>query len=396
MSVFQYNALTREGRLMKGTLEASDHQQAELTLKGMNLDIQSLSKDDKIETKSSVSRSELLLFNQQLAAMAQSGIPLEKGIRQIASEVASKTSRILLEGIATDLENGMPPEQVFDKRKSQFPVLYGRIVKAGIRTGRLSDMLVSLNKHLITTIQMRQALIEATTYPLIISFVALVVLSAIIKFIVPTFATTFTDMGSEIPAITNMILTCPNYVNYVWLGLAAIILSICLLVFIGRRNQSVQKKLESFYGRLPFIGRMYRYSGLSRLADSLALLVNSGCDIPEALELAAETTGRSKLTGDCAIVANRIRSGENLMEAAQGMKQLPGLFMYSAQLGIQRNELSDNLYSVSEMYQQQAKITSGRLSAILTPLLVVFLGIIIGTIVIALFMPMVKMIEDLG
>lgn len=396
MSVFQYNALTIQGRLMKGTLEASDHHQAEQTLKEMNLDIQSLSKENKVETKSAVSRSELLLFNQQLMAMAQSGIPLEKGIRQIASEVASNKSRKLLEDIATDLESGMPPEQVFDRQSGKFPVLYGRIIKAGIRTGRLSDMLVSLNKHLTITIQMRQALIEAITYPMIIFCVALIVLSSVVKFIVPHFASIFDEMGSRIPAITSMVLSWPGYVNYVWLALAAIVMAVFILASVSRTNKSVQLKLESFYTVLPLIGRMYRYSGLSRLADSLALLVNSGCDIPEALELAAEATGRSKLTEECSVIADRIRSGENLMEASQGMKQLSGLIIYSAQLGIQRNELADNLYSVSEMYQQQAKVSSSRLSATLTPLLIVFLGVIIGVIVISLFMPLVRMLEDLG
>ncbi|MBN2842740.1 MAG: type II secretion system F family protein [Sedimentisphaerales bacterium] len=396
MSVFQYHALTRQGRLMKGTLEAADQQQAEQSLKDMNLDIQMLSKDNTARSHSVVGRSELLLFNQQLSAMAQSGIPLEKSIRHIAAEVATAGSRNLLMGIADDLEAGLPAEQVFEKRKGQFPVLYGRIVKAGIRTGRLSEMLVSLNRHLITAIQMRQTIIEAVTYPAVVAFVALIVLSWIIGYMVPTMRPIFADMGSEIPAITGFILSSPEYVKYVWLGLVVLGISIWLLVHIGKSNAAVQRKLEWFYLHIPLVGRMYRFSGLSRLADALALLVNSGCDIPEALELAAETTGRSRLIRDCGIIAGRIRSGESLVEAGQGIEQLPGLFLYSAQLGIQRNELSDNLYSMSDMYQQQAKINCSRLSALLTPTLLVFLGLFIGFIVLSMFMPMVNMIEDLG
>ncbi len=396
MSVFQYHALTKQGRLMKGTLEAADQQQAELTLKEMDLDIQMLSKDTTPRSHTVVSRSELLLFNQQLSAMAQSGIPLEKCIRHIACEVAGSSSRKMLEEIANDLEAGQPPDQVFEKRKGRFPVLYGRIVKAGIKTGRLSEMLVSLNRHLITAIQMRQALIEAITYPAVVALVALVVLSWIIGYMVPSMKTIFADMGSEIPLVTSFILCWPEYIKYVWITLAGLGLAGWLLTVIGRNNPAVQRKLEWLYLHLPLVGRMYRFSGLSRLADALALLVNSGCDIPEALELAAETTGRSRLIRDCGIVAGRIRSGESLIEAGQGVEQLPSLFMYSAQIGIQRNELSDNLYSMSDMYHQQARINCSRLSALLTPILLVFLGLLIGFIVLSMFMPMVKMIEDLG
>lgn len=396
MSVFQYHALTRQGRLMKGTLEAADQQQAEQSLKDMNLDIQMLSKDNTARSHSAVGRSELLLFNQQLSAMAQSGIPLEKSIRHIAAEVATAGSRKLLMGIADDLEAGLPAEQVFEKRKGQFPVLYGRIVKAGIRTGRLSEMLVSLNRHLITAIQMRQTIIEAVTYPALVALVALVLLSWIIVYMIPMMRPIFADMGSEIPAITGFILCWPEYIKYVWIALAVLGISIWFLTHIGKSNAAVQRKLEWLYLSLPLVGRMYRFSGLSRLADALALLVNSGCDIPEALELAAETTGRSRLSRDCGIVAGRIRSGESLIEAGQGVEQLPGLFMYSAQMGIQRNELSDNLYNMSDMYQQQAKISCGRLSAMLTPMLLVFLGVLIGFIVLSMFMPLVAMMESLG
>ena len=396
MAVFKYHALTDSGRLMKGTLEAASKEQADQALQEMNLKVEMLEKDTQVNTERIVNRSELLLFNQQLASMTQAGIPLDKGIREIAGDVASGSTRKLLEGIADDLEKGVAVDQAFEKRKSLFPVLYGQIVKAGIKSGRLNEMLVSLNKHLITSIQMRQTLIEALTYPAIVFIVALTVITGVLKGVVPSFKGVISDMGSDIPPMTQWILTWPRYVDYAWLGLILITVAIVFTHYYARYSKPLKSNLEGLYGCLPVIGRMYRCSGLSKLADSLALLINSGSDIPDAIELAAATTGRQGIITDCNTIAQRIRSGENFVEASEGCNTLPGIFMYSAQLGIQRNELSDNLYNLSEMYQEQTRIFRGRIQAILTPIMIVFLGFVISLIVIGLFMPLVRMIEDLG
>ncbi len=395
MAIFKYHALTRNGQLMKGSLEASDEGQARSLLTDMNLDVQLIDIDKTHTTASAVNRSELLLFNQQLASLAASGIPLEKGIRQIASEVAGRPIRKLLEEIADDLEKGEPVEQVFEKRKSRFPLLYGKIMKAGIVSGRLSEMLVSLNKHLVTATQMRQAIIEAITYPLVIFFVAAIIITGIVTFIIPSFGVMYADMGSDLPAITEFLLMWPEFIGYFWLVLFLTVGGSYIIHLYSLRSFSMRVALEGVYSKIPFLGRMYFYNGLSRLADNLGLLINSGSDIPEALEMAAETTGRQSLIKECNKISSRIRHGENLVEATQDCTVIPGLFMYSAQLGIQRNELVDNMYSISEMYRQQTKIASGRLASVLTPVMIVCLGGSIAVVVLALFLPMVKMIEDL-
>ena len=397
MSIFKYHALTDSGRLMKGTIEAADREQADQALKEMNLKIELLEKDSQTYVERSVNRSELLLFNQQLASMTQAGIPLDKGIREIAGDVASGPTRRLLQEIADDLEKGIAVDQAFEKRKSMFPVLYGRIVKAGIKSGRLNEMLVSLNKHLVTAIQMKQTLIEALTYPAIVFMVSLVIFTGISKLIIPSFGDIFHDMGNELPLITEFVVfQVPILVNYVWLG---IILVLVVIIFSGiscRQSTEYKAFIEKIYAQLPVVGRMYSCSGLSKLADSLALLINSGSDIPDAIELAAEATDREGIKKDCFTIAQRIRSGENFIEASQGCSNLPGIFMYSAQLGIQRNTLSENLYNISQMYHEQVKIFRGRVTAIVTPLMIVCLGFIISFCVIGLFLPLVKLIEDLG
>ena len=380
---------------MKGSVEAANSQQAEDMLLEMNLELQSLEKDTKQESKNPVGRSELLLFNQQLSAMAASGVPLEKGIRHISNEASFGSTKKLLQNIADDLENGIPADQAFDKHSKYFPVLYGKIVKAGIQSGRLNEMLISLNKHLVTSIQMRQSLIEAITYPLVVFLVAVAVLTWIFTSVVPSFRGLYAEWMA-MPPITELLFKLSAVFQYLWIVILIVMIAIVLLVKFGSSVPSLQRRLESVYNGLPIIGRMYRSSALSKLADSLALLIASGSDFPDALELAAETTGRERLSFECHTIAHRVRQGENIIEASSDCKELPGIFMYSAQLGIQRNMLTDNLYNISDMFYQQAKVASVRLSALLTPILIVLLGLSISGVVVGLFLPMVAMIEDLG
>ncbi len=156
MATFEYSALTASDRLMKGIIEAGSPQEASELLIQMRLKVNSLEKAIPEKPKTPIARTEFLLFNQQLASLTKAGIPLEKGLRELSKDVASRPMRKLIDSIVSDLEAGVSIERAFEKRKEHFPPLYGRILKAGVETGRLSEMLTSLNRHLEISNQTRQ------------------------------------------------------------------------------------------------------------------------------------------------------------------------------------------------------------------------------------------------
>ncbi|MCK5173499.1 MAG: type II secretion system F family protein, partial [Planctomycetes bacterium] len=144
MATFEYNALTSGGRLMRGTIEAASHEQAGELLTDMQLTVNEITKAVEKPAKTAVGRNEFLMFNQQLASITKAGIPLEKGLRELAKEAGSRSMRKLITDIVSDLEQGLPIDTAIEKRQKYFPALYGRILKAGVETGRLSEMLTSL------------------------------------------------------------------------------------------------------------------------------------------------------------------------------------------------------------------------------------------------------------
>ena len=396
MAVFEYQALTPSGRLMKGTVEAPDPSRASEVLAEMKLTVQSVAQAPSTPRRSPIGRNEFLLFNQQLASITKAGIPLEQGLRQVAADVQTRRVRRLVSALADDLQAGMGVEEAFRRREGSFPPLYGQIVKAGICTGRLSEMLTSLNRHLEIGSQTCRIIFDATAYPLVVLAMAAVLLTAVVRFVIPSFEPIFADMGEHLPSLTRWLMVAADHVFFFWLVVAAAVGALMLTVMLLRTHPQGRRFKESVYLRVPVLGRVYHRSLMARLTDAMAMLIEAGLDMPACLRLAAGATGSETLKQQCEQVAQRIEQGSNFVEAGQGCAVVPQLFFYSVQLGYQRNELTDNLRSLSEMYTQQARTNQTRLQAMLLPVMLIVVGGIIGTTITAMFLPMVSFISNLS
>jgi len=397
MATFQYNALTAAGRLMKGTIEAGSPAEATETLKQMELNVSMLEKAKSEPLRTPVGRNEFLLFNQQLASITKAGVPLERGLRELSRDVASPGMRRLIASVADDLEAGMPIEDAFGKREKQFPPLYGRILKAGVETGRLSEMLTSLNRHLELAGHTRRIVFEAVSYPAVILALGAIIITGVFWFVIPQFKPVLQEMvGGKLNPLTAGVLALSDHVVSFWLTVGVLI-AIAVVALMSFSTTPAGRRLrESLFLRVPVIGRLYYNSVLSRMAEAMAVLVGAGCDIPEALRLGAVSSGSEKLLLDSEIVAGQVERGANLLEAGRGVRMLPRLFLYSIQLGAQRNELQDNLYSLGEMHADQARVGQSQLQIVLLPLLLIVIGGVIAVAILSMFLPMIQVVTSLS
>lgn len=397
MAIFKYNALTSAGRLMKGTLEAGSPEDAKDLLGQMGLTVNSLEKSKAAPLKTAIGRNEFLLFNQQLASITQAGIPLERGLRELARDVSSKSMRQLISDIAADLEAGVGIEEAFGKREKHFPPLYGRILKAGVETGRLSEMLTSLNRHLELAGHTRRIIFEAVSYPAVIFILASMIVTLVFTFIIPQFGVVLQEMiGGELNAVTKAVLGLAENVVPLWMGVGVLVAILIAVFAVLSSSPSGRRLKEGLLLSVPVIGRLYHHSVLSRMAEAMSMLVGAGCDLPECLRLGAVTTGSEKLVLDSDRLAGRIEQGVNLLEAGDLSGMLPRLFLYSAQLGAQRHELQDNLHSLGDMYADQARASQTRLQAVLLPVMLVVVGGFMATIILAMFLPMIQVVTSLS
>ena len=396
MAIFEYNALTQADRLMKGTIEASSPQEAAESLKQMKLNVNSLEKIRYGGSKTSIGRNEFLLFNQQLASIAKAGIPLEKGLRELSADIGSRKMRKLVTDIADDLENGMSIEKAFEKRQRIFPSLYGRILKAGVETGRLSQMLTNLNRHIEMSNQTRKIIFEATSYPAIVFFMAAVLVSFVYIIIIPQFVNVLREMtGGDLPALTLLIFRIAKNIIPFWGGIAALAGGVIILNILLSATPAGRRVRESFLMNIPIIGRLHHSSILAKMAESMAVMIAAGVDMPNCLRLSADASGSEGLIYETGFLANQIENGTNIMQAGQFCRIIPKLFFYSVQLGSQRNELEDNLHSLAQMYVEQVRCSQARMQVILLPLMLILVGGFIGITVIGLFLPLIKIVTSL-
>ena len=398
MATFEYNALTSAGRLMKGTIEAGTNQEADDLLKQMQLVVNSVEKATLKKPKTAIGRNEFVLFNQQLASITKAGIPLERGLRELAGDISSRSMRRLVDAIADELEAGVSIDKAFEKRQKHFPPLYGRILKAGVETGRLSEMLTSLNRHLEMANQTRRIIFEAMAYPAVIMVLAAVILTGVFMFIIPQFGSVLEEMtgGGELPGITRLFFSMSKNVVPFWTAVGFVIAVIVALFAMLSASAAGRRFKESLLLRIPVIGRVYHSSMLSRMAEGLAIMVAAGSDMPVSLRLSSGATGSDKLILESEALAAQIEQGANILEAGQLCRMIPRLFLYSIQLGTQRNELQDNLYSLGQMYTEQARCGQARLQAVLLPVMLIGVGCILAITILAMFMPMIGIITSLS
>jgi len=396
MATFEYDALTSSGRLMKGTIEAGSHEQASEMLVDMQLTVNEISKAKEKMPKSAIGRNEFLLFNQQLASITKAGIPLEKGLRELAKDVGSRSMRKLITEIADELEAGVGIEEAVEKRKKRFPALYGLILKAGVQTGRLSEMLTSLNRHLEIGVRTKRIIFESLCYPAVVLALIAVIITGLFVMVIPTFGEVLTDMANgeaSLPSLTRLFLTMSENVWQFWSVVLLIVCGLVVTSLILSNSPEGRRFKESLFLKTPILGKLSHAGTLARIAEAMGMLVGAGCDMPTCLRLSAGACGSEKAKLECETLAGQIEQGEGIMEAGQFCRMIPRLFLYSIQLGAQRNELQDNLYSLGRMYNERTQYMQARLQAILLPTMIILLGVIVGMIVLAMFLPMIRIVS---
>lgn len=397
MATFAYKALTDGGRLMQGTLEAASHDEATSLLEQMPVQINALEHTPPATTQRPIGRQDFLLFNQQLATITKAGIPLERSLRELSQDIASDRMRSLIVDIATDMEAGVPMEEAFGRRKSNFPPMYGHLLKAGVETGRLGEMLTSLNRQVELTGQTKRIIIEAMTYPAILLCLLAVITSFIYTWIIPAFEVVLQEMvGGRLNAVSEFIFQVSHYIVPFWLGCGLIL--VCLfLAWRGLAKSSGGRRFrENTLMAIPVLGRIYRHGALARLSETMAVTLTAGCSLPESIRVSAFASSSEALQWECENLAQQLEEGRSVLEAGALCHHLPRLFLYSMQLGIQRNDLPGGLRSLTQMYTDQTHYGQSHLQAILLPLFIVVLGCLIMMTVLGIFLPMIQVLTGLS
>jgi type II secretory pathway component PulF len=399
LSSFIYRARTADGQAISGAIDAADQSDADRLLANLQLQVLELSPAARPShlrlPRGQLRGEDFLAFNQQLAQLTGAGLPVERGLRLVAQEMRRGKLRRAVDAVATDLETGKTLPQAIEAHRNRFPPLYSRLIDAGIRAGNLSAVLLNLGRHLTLVRRLQTAIWRALAYPAIVLLAFLFIFLFVMARVVPL-CRIEVFRGTVLPVTTQIALAVSDFLWRIplWPALVVIVavgLLIFLTLWLITRDRGIS---EGLLLRLPLLGPIWKRNLLARWCDAVALGVDAGMDLPAAIEVADDAIASPALRADGQAIIAAVSNGRPISAAAAG-KILPQIVLAAMELGAAHAQLPQTLHSLCISYQQQSETRLAALQAILTPIVLLILGVFIGLLVLALFAPLMAMIAIL-
>ncbi|MER3446432.1 MAG: pilus assembly protein PilC [Candidatus Dadabacteria bacterium] len=400
MAVYVWKGRLR-GKTQRGQMEAPSKSAVIARLRQMQ--IQPI--PDKIKEKGKfsfsfsrgVSAKELVVFTRQLSTMIDAGLPLVQSLDVLAAQQKVKFKSVLTQ-VKESVESGSTFADAIAKHPSVFNALYINLVRAGEAGGVLDTVLQRLATYLEKIENIKRRIKGAMVYPAVVITVAIIVVSIILIFVVPTFASLFKDLGTTLPAITQFVVDVSAFLrnNIIYILIALGILSFAV-VFSYRRSERAKKILDAFLLKLWLVGDLILKTVLSRFCRTLATLTSGGIPILDGLEITAKASG-NKVTEEAILeVRKGVSEGKTLAEPLSARPKIfPSMVVQMIAVGEQTGALDDMLNKIADFYDEEVDAAVASLMSALEPVMIAFLGGTVGFIVIAMYMPMFKLISTLS
>jgi type II secretory pathway component PulF len=394
MPWFEYEGLTPGGTLIAGRIEALDSERARQELAQLRIELRELRQSEAPpRQKAGLTEDDLMFFNEQLASLAQAGIALDEGLAQLARDLSSSRLRHWIEEVVQDLRRGIPIDQAIAVREAGLPLLYSRVIRAGIESGELPATLLNLNQHLRLSGDTRRVLWELVSYPIIVLLMAIGIASFFYGTIVPHAKELFKDFGVTLPAITVMMIDIGDHYWSIMLTVGIVVSGLVLIWYLMRLSAAGLACRESCILAIPVIGRVYRASVVARFFRAVATSVATGIPLPQAMRLAGGATGSHLLGRDAEQLASEVEQGHSIFVANQSTNLIPPLFGFCVQVAVGRDALPTAIGQLARSYENRAVHTQAMLRVLLFPALIIIMGSILAVGILAMFLPLVTLIN---
>ena len=393
MPLFDYTGTKVDGIKAKGKIEASSLEDVINKLRSEQITILDITQIKKGKGLGKINSSDLELFTRQLSSLISSRIPIVKSLGILAKQIEKKSFQEIILSIQKDIEAGNTLAGAFSKYPSIFSTLFVNMVNVGEFSGNLDVML----ERLATYIESYGALVKkvksAMMYPVGIVIVALLVLLVIFTFVVPGFEKIFASLGGKLPLPTQVLINISVIIRekYLFLiGGAGLAFFLIKKFFKTDKGKDIAEKIRD---KLPIIGELHKKMVLARFTKTLAILVKSGVSILNSLEIAGKTSGSDKLAKISVTLKEEVSRGEKLAEVLRKSNFFPTMAVSMIGVGEEGGELGGMLEKIAELYDRDVNAVASGLLSLIEPVIIVFMGVVIGGIVISLFLPIMKMHE---
>lgn len=424
MPVYQYVAMDNTGREVKDTIEATTEQEAQTMIRDRGFFVTNIAektkgakgggatKDGKAKKKSAakkaagprkkaaftiggVSSKKLCTFTRQLSTLQDAGLPILRSLRILEGQSKPGVLKNSLMSVIEDVESGNTLSEAMAKQPKCFDNLYVNMVKAGEAGGALEVILQRLAEFKERAQSLKRKVQGAMIYPAAVITVAVGIVSFIMIYIIPKFASIFDDFDTELPAMTTMLINMSHAMVTYWYLLPLVPIGCWLFLKIVRKNKTGAFVTDWIALRIPILGKIIEKSTVARTCRTLGTLLASGVPILEGLIIARDTAGNMVFVRAFQGIYNAIREGETMAVPLKEARICDDMVVNMVDVGEETGALDNMLYKVADVYDEEVSVLVDGLVALLEPLMVVVLGLIVGFIVIALFLPLIKLLNEL-
>ncbi len=399
MAVFEYTAKnTTNGQIMKGTLDVPTKDDVMSFLKKQRLLLVTVREQPqqmvlKLPGSGGVSTRDLVIFTRQFATMINAGLPLVQSLTILAQQTENKALKEIVKQVVYDVEAGNTLADAFRKHPKAFPDLYVNMVAAGEAGGILDTILLRLATFLEKSDALIRKVKGAMVYPAVIISVAVIAIAVLLIFVIPTFEAMFASVAMELPLPTRIVIAASKLLTQWWW---AIILGVGASLFgLRQYYQTIggQKAIDGGMLKAPVIGDVLRKSAVSRFTRTLGTLISSGVSILDGLEITAKTAG-NRVIHD-AVMQSRasIAGGETIAGPLQVSGVFPPMVISMIAVGEQTGGLDEMLSKIADFYDAEVDVAVSALLSLMEPIMIVVLGVVVGGMVVAMYLPIFDMVN---
>ena len=395
MATYKYIAIDKNGKRIEAFHSAESEKNLVSTLSANQLTIVSITEQKKrasiFKKSTKIKSDDLILFSRQLATMVNAGLPLVQGLDTLADQMENPSLKTLIRKLEDDVAGGESFSQALLKHQKVFSEFYVSMIRAGEESGTLDEILNRLATYLENSAKLARKVKSALVYPAVVTVMSILIVMVLILKVVPTFKNIFDAFGGTLPLPTRVLIGTSEILKDYFLIVAGIL---AVAFFLLRKYVQTEKGRLQFDGlklRIIIFGSLMKKVALAKFARTLCTLIKSSVPILKALEIVGATSGNKVLEKTLSSVGIGVKEGKTIAEPLSKSRFFPAMVVKMISVGEKTGALEDMLTKIADFYESEVDAAVDGLTSVIEPVLICFLGIIIGSIVIAMFLPILKM-----
>lgn len=416
MSTFAYTAIDKSGKQKTGKIEAADEKDANAKLSGQGLMVNKLTQESApsgkakarkttAKAKSSggfsfrkpINKEGLTIFTRQLATLLQAGLPLLRSLEVMIRQEKNPAFKEILTQVADNVRSGNNLSDGLAQHPKVFDKLYVNMIKAGEAGGVLDLVLSRLARFMEKSVRITKKVKSAMIYPIVVIAVAVAIVVLLMLMVVPKFQDIFNDMlgGAAMPALTQYVINFSEFLQSYWYIALGIVIAIWFAFKAFKQTEVGKIIIDNAVLRIPKFGTLARQAAISRFARTFGTLLSSGVPILQAITITRDIVGNAVIMNAMDKVHDRVRDGEPLARPLEQQSVFPSMVTSMIDVGEETGELAEMLNRIADNYDEDVDNAVSSITSIIEPIMIVGLALIVGTIVIALFLPIIGIIQSL-